>query len=88
MQYYGEDDINDGDGDKLYEFAEKPVICRCGGICVVKILEDQWFLKYSDQVWKDITLQCLHGMNTVPEEIRHNFEYYINWLQMRSLVRN
>jgi leucyl-tRNA synthetase len=72
--------IESGDGDNLYEFAEKPVICRCGGICVVKILEDQWFLKYSDQGWKDITLKCLTNMNAVPEEIRHNFEYYINWL--------
>ncbi|HMK54251.1 MAG TPA: leucine--tRNA ligase [Methanobacteriaceae archaeon] len=67
-------------GDKMHEFAERPVICRCGGKCVVKILEDQWFLKYSKQGWKDTTLECLNQMNAVPEEIRHNFEYFINWL--------
>ncbi|MDP3066321.1 MAG: leucine--tRNA ligase, partial [Methanobacteriaceae archaeon] len=67
-------------GDKMHEFAERPVICRCGGKCVVKILENQWFLKYSEPEWKDITLDCLNRMNAVPEEIRHNFEYFINWL--------
>ncbi len=69
-----------GQGDKMHEFAERPVICRCGGKCVVKILEDQWFLKYSDQEWKKSTLDCLNHMNAVPEEIRHNFDYFINWL--------
>lgn len=72
--------LDSGKGDKMHEFAEKPVICRCGGKCVVKILEDQWFLKYSDPNWKKTTLDCLHHMNAVPEEIRHNFEYFINWL--------
>ncbi len=41
--------INEGKGDILFEFAERPVICRCGTKCVVKILDDQWFLKYSDE---------------------------------------
>lgn len=68
-------------GDLLYEFAERPVICRCGTKCVVKILDDQWFLKYSDEGWKKLTYQCLEGMNIIPEEIRANFEYYIGWLQ-------
>ncbi len=72
--------LDSAKGDKMHEFAERPVICRCGGKCVVKILEDQWFLKYSDPEWKKSTLDCLHHMNTVPAEIRHNFEYFINWL--------
>ena len=40
--------LNENIADKLYEFAEKPVICRCGAKCVVKELHDQWFVKYSD----------------------------------------
>lgn len=68
-------------GDLLYEFAERPVICRCGTKCVVKILDDQWFLKYSDLEWKNLTYQCLENMNIIPEEIRANFQYYIGWLQ-------
>lgn len=73
--------LKDKLGDVLFEFAERPVICRCGTKCVVKILEDQWFLKYSDEEWKKLTYQCLENMNIIPEEIRANFNYYIGWLQ-------
>ncbi len=68
-------------GDVMYDFAEKPVVCRCGTECVVKILEDQWFLKYSDEGWKQSTYNCLAQENIVPAEIRANFEYYIGWLE-------
>jgi leucyl-tRNA synthetase len=36
----------------MYEFDVRPVICRCGNRVRVKILHDQWFLKYSDPAWK------------------------------------
>ena len=68
-------------GDILFEFAERPVICRCGTKCVVKILDDQWFLKYSDEEWKETTYHCLDSMKIIPEEVRANFKYYIDWLQ-------
>ena len=68
-------------GDVMYDFAEKPVVCRCGTECVVRILEDQWFLKYSDEEWKQSTYNCLAQEQIVPGEIRANFEYYIGWLE-------
>ncbi len=68
-------------GDVMYDFAEKPVVCRCGTECVVRILEDQWFLKYSDEQWKQSTYNCLAQEQIVPAEIRANFEYYIGWLE-------
>lgn len=68
-------------GDVMYEFSERPVICRCGTKCVVKILDDQWFLKYSNEDWTEKAYKCLEGMNIVPEEVRANFQYYIGWLQ-------
>jgi leucyl-tRNA synthetase len=79
--------LKDGKGDRMYEFSEKPVICRCGTKCVVKILENQWFLKYSDEKWKETTLKCLQAMNAVPEEIRSNFQYYLNWLHDWACAR-
>lgn len=69
-----------GDADEMYEFAERPVICRCGGRCVVRLMEDQWFMKYSDENWKELAMRCLSGMKIIPEEVRANFEYYIDWL--------
>lgn len=67
-------------GDVMYNFAEKPVVCRCGGEVIVKIIEDQWFLKYSDEEWKKLAMDCLAQEQIVPQEVRANFEYYIDWL--------
>lgn len=73
--------LDSGKGDIMYDFAERPVICRCGTVAVVKILEDQWFLKYSDEHWKELAMTCLLQENIIPPEVRANFEYYIGWLE-------
>ena len=73
--------INENIADKLYEFAEKPVICRCGTKCVVKELDDQWFVKYSDEEWTEKTYECLDQLEVVPKELKSNFEYYLGWLE-------
>jgi len=72
--------INDSLADTMYDFAEHPVICRCGNRCVVKIMDNQWFLKYSDEDWKEKTRECLNQENIIPNEVKSNFEYYIGWL--------
>lgn len=69
-----------GQASIMYDFAERPVICRCGNRCMVKIMEDQWFMKYSDEDWKNETRTTLEKMKMVPEEVRANFNYYIGWL--------
>ncbi|MCE5213795.1 MAG: leucine--tRNA ligase [Methanobacterium sp.] len=74
-------------GDVMYDFAQRPVICRCGTDCVVRILEDQWFLKYSDEKWTELALQCLDNMQIVPEEVRANFQYYLDWLHDWACTR-
>lgn len=75
-----DDLIKTGKGDVMHDFAERPVLCRCGTKAVIKILEDQWFLKYSDEEWKNLARRCLSQENVIPEEVRANFEYYIGWL--------
>ncbi|MEN4006820.1 MAG: leucine--tRNA ligase [Methanobacteriaceae archaeon] len=68
-------------GDVMHDFAERPVLCRCGTKAVVKVLEDQWFLKYSDEEWKKLAIKCLGQEQVVPPEVRTNLEYYIDWLE-------
>ena len=63
----------------MWELPE-PVICRCTARCHVKILENQWFLKYSDQEWKDKARDCVKSMNIYPEEARQWFLDVIEWL--------
>ena len=52
-----------------------------------KILENQWFLKFSDERWKEKARICLRRMKIFPEEARKNFEYTIEWLQDKACAR-
>ena len=72
--------IADNMATVMYDFAERPVVCRCGNNCVVKIMDDQWFMKYGNEEWTEKTLKVLEGETVIPKELKSNFEYYINWL--------
>lgn len=73
--------------DILLELTNAPVRCRCGAECVVKILNNQWFLNYSDKLWKEKATKCLDGMSVLPQEIRPEFNYVIGWLRERACAR-
>ncbi len=64
----------------MYEFSARPVICRCGNPVVVKVVEDQWFLNYADEDWKDKARACLTRMHLVPPGTRDQFNHVIGWL--------
>ncbi len=64
----------------MYDFAERPVVCRCGNNCVVKIMDDQWFMKYSNPEWTEKTHKVLERETIIPPEVKNNFNYYIDWL--------
>ena len=69
-----------GIADVMYELPQK-VICRCTTECVAKVLEDQWFLKYSDANWKSMAHEAISRMTFYPEEARSWFDGVIDWLQ-------
>jgi len=71
----------------MYEFDIRQVICRCGGRVFVKILHDQWFLRYSDPVWKDEVRLQLGRMALVPPEVRTEFERTVDWLKDWACTR-
>jgi len=73
--------------DILLELTNAPVKCRCGTECVVKILNNQWFLNYGDKSWKEKATKCLDSMNILPQEIRGEFNYVIGWLHERACAR-
>ena len=79
--------IREGIGDIFYEFSEKPVVCRCGTECVVKVVEDQWFIRYSDREWKDRVLNWLEKMTIIPEYYREEFRNKIEWLKDKACAR-
>jgi leucyl-tRNA synthetase len=71
----------------MYEFDTHPVVCRCGNKVKVKILHDQWFLKYSDPAWKKQVSDHLGDMALIPQEVRLEFERTIDWLKDWACTR-
>lgn len=76
-----------GDASFMYELLNRPVYCRCGAECVVKVLEDQWFLNYGDPSWKRLAHECVDSMDIVPEGLRDEFKYVIDWLREKACAR-
>jgi leucyl-tRNA synthetase len=79
--------IEQGIGDIFYEFSEKPVVCRCGTKCVVKVVKDQWFIKYSDRKWKDEVLRWLDEMTIIPHYYKEEFRNKVEWLKDKACAR-
>ena len=73
--------------DVLFELNDGPIRCRCGAECVVKILNNQWFLDYSNKNWKKEAHSCINEMKILPEDIRNEFNYVVDWLRERACAR-
>lgn len=63
------------------------VICRCKARTHVKILENQWFLKFSDERWKELVRSCIAQMRFYPEEARVQFLNTVDWLKDKACAR-
>jgi len=79
--------IDRGIGDVFYEFSERPVVCRCGTKCVVKLVKDQWFLNYSNPEWKAKVLGHLERMRIIPDYYKEEFRNKIEWLKDKACAR-
>lgn len=79
--------IENKHADILLELTNTPIKCRCGSECVVKVLNNQWFLNYGDKNWKDVATKCFDSMNILPQEIKSEFNYVIGWLRERACAR-
>jgi leucyl-tRNA synthetase len=75
-----------GIADSMYDLPE-PVICRCLTPCIVKVLQDQWFLKYSDPEWKEKVKEALSKMKIYPETATQWFLTVIDWLKEWACAR-
>ena len=76
-----------GGAGVMYEIINRPVTCRCGTQCVVKMFENQWFINYGDTKWKELARECLKSMSILPEEFRVEIDYAIGWLKEKACAR-
>ena len=69
----------ENDAVMFYELSGK-VVCRCLTECIVKVVDDQWFIQYKNSEWKKMTHKCLDNMMLYPELARQQFNHVIDWL--------
>lgn len=74
-------------GSEIFRELSGEVRCRCGTVCVVKTLTNQWFLNYGDRTWKQKTKECLNEMDILPDEISGEFDNVVDWLRERACAR-
>ncbi len=72
--------------DSMLDLPQR-VVCRCMTPCIVKILEDQWFLKYSDPAWKEKTKEALKNVTVYPGAAVQWFIDVIDWLKEWACAR-
>ncbi len=82
-----DDLIKRGIAHIFYVIANAPVYCRCGAEIVVNIVEDQWFIDYSNPEWKRMAHEALNGMKIIPKEVRKEFEEAIDWMREKACAR-
>ncbi len=71
----------------FYEFVNKPIKCRCGNECFVKLLNDQWFINYKDKEWKHKVHNCIDELSIIPDDLRQEFHNVVDWLKERACAR-
>ncbi len=81
-----DDFVDQNIADTMWETTNE-VVCRCTTKCHVKILENQWFLKFSDVVWKEKVKHAIDQMKFYPEEARIQFLNTVDWLDDKACAR-
>ncbi len=72
--------VGEGKAVKVYTLPER-VYCRCGARTHVKIVENQWFIRYSDENWKKLAHEAVDKMKFFPDSLRSVFHSNIDWLR-------
>ena len=78
--------ISKGEADIFYDLSEE-VICRCGERVFIKKVDDQWFIRYSDEALKETTKEHIKSMNILPEQFKNNVSGIIDWFDDRACAR-
>ena len=61
--------------------------CRCGGKIVAAVLNDQWFLDFNAEGWKEKARKCLDEMTVHPGQYKKQFYDVFDWLDKRPCAR-
>ncbi|WP_455392312.1 class I tRNA ligase family protein, partial [[Eubacterium] cellulosolvens] len=80
------DFIELGVADIFYEFSEK-VVCRCGTNVIIKLIPDQWFIRYSDPELTARSQEQAKKMTIIPHEYYQELPGVLDWFSDRACIR-
>jgi leucyl-tRNA synthetase len=80
------DFLDIGVADIFYEFSEK-VICRCGTEVIIKLIPDQWFIRYSDPELTERSKEHARNMTIIPNEYYTELPGVLDWFNDRACIR-
>lgn len=78
--------ISDNQAFIFYDLSQE-VMCRCHSPVVIKRVEHQWFIKYSQPALTEKTIQHTKSMNIQPESFKKNLPNILNWFDDRACAR-
>ena len=81
-----DDLITKGHAVIMREFSKK-VVCRCGENVIIKIVPDQWFIKYSDENLTEMSKEHVESMNIFPAEYKDELPKVLDWFGDRACIR-
>ena len=71
---------------RIIEFSRE-VICRCGSKVSIRMIPNQWFIRYSDKKLKENTQSYSENMVFHPAQYKDNFNGIIDWYDDRACAR-
>lgn len=78
--------LEDKQADILHDLSEE-VICRCGNKVIIKRIDDQWFIKYSDPELTERSKEQAKEMHIYPQEYHENLPKILDWFSDRACAR-
>jgi leucyl-tRNA synthetase len=78
--------LSEGNSFELREFSE-PVVCRNGHAVEIRLVPDQWFLRYGWGEWKAKTHASLESLAVVPEAYGRELPAILDWFEDRPCTR-
>lgn len=71
----------------IFHDLSEEVICRCGAEVIIKRIDDQWFIKYSDNNITKKAKEHVKEMNIYPKEYKEQLPKVLDWFSDRACAR-
>ena len=78
--------LEDKSADIFHDLSEE-VICRCGSKVIIKRIDDQWFIRYSDPELTERSKEQAKEMHIYPKEYHDNLPKILDWFGDRACAR-